>query len=463
MNQLPAAFEARMRALLGADAGRFLEALRAPAPVSVRLNPAKVTPENLCLPAATAGKVPWAEYGYYLAERPLFTLDPCFHGGAYYVQEASSLFLEQILKQLLPDTPVRVLDLCAAPGGKSTLAADLLPAGSLLVANEVIRSRAAVLKENIVRWGRNDIAVSNSDPAAFARLERAFDLLIADAPCSGEGLFRKDPASIREWSESNLVLCSERQKRILADSWPALKAGGYLVYSTCTYNPEENERIIEWAARELGAEPVEIPHSFAGITPGESLFPTYRFYPHKTAGEGFFTGVLRKQGGESEAVRRGGGRRKKESPAPALPPEIKALLPDTAEVEVKKEAEVFRIVPAAHADFLEEAGKSIRMVYEGCEVAEVNGRKVKPLHSLALYASLNKTGIAVAGLSLPEALRFLKKEELSIPVRNGAWILLCYEGIALGWGKGVGNRLNNYFPKEWRIRMELPADLLLTQ
>ncbi len=378
------------------------------------------------------------------------------------MQEASSLFLEHVLKQLLPETPVRVLDLCAAPGGKSTLAASLLPAGSLLVANEVIRSRAAVLKENIIRWGCDNIAVSNSDPAAFARLEGAFDLLIADTPCSGEGLFRKDPDSIREWSEANLALCSERQKRILADSWLALKAGGFLVYSTCTYNPEENERIIEWAMRELGAEPVEIFHSFAGITQGESLFPTYRFYPHKTAGEGFFTGVLRKQGGESGVARKREGKRKRETPAPPLPPEIRALLPNLSEMAVKKEAEVFRIVPAAHAEFLEEAGKKIRILYEGCEVAEVNGRKVKPLHSLALYTLLERSGAAVTELSLPDALRFLKKEELSVAVRNGEWLLFCYEGIALGWGKGVGNRLNNYFPKERRIRMELPANLLST-
>ena len=268
MNTLPPAFEQRIRRQLGSETEAFLQALNAPAPVSIRLNPGK-TP----IPAdpGTTGNgtrpVPWCPEGLYLPERPAFTLDPLLHGGAYYVQEASSMFLAHVLRQLLPAAPVRMLDLCAAPGGKSTLAASLLPPGSLLVANEVIRSRAAILRENIIKWGQDNIVVTNNDPAGFAPLEGAFDLILVDAPCSGEGMFRKDPAAIAEWSEANARLCAERQRRILADIWQCLRPGGTLVYSTCTYNPDEDEAILEWLLSEWDAETIPLPCPFPGVTP----------------------------------------------------------------------------------------------------------------------------------------------------------------------------------------------------
>ena len=232
MNTLPALFEERMRKLLPEESEAFFAALQTEPPVSIRLNPGKPVPISRLFPDEQIGlPVSWCESAYYLKSRPVFTLDPCLHSGTYYVQEASSMFLYHIFGQILPAHPVRVLDLCAAPGGKSTLIASRLSSGSLLVANEVIRSRAGILKENMIKWGTSHVVVTNNDPADFHHLKGAFDIIVVDAPCSGEGMFRKDPGAIQEWNESNLQLCSERQQRILADIWPCLKPGGFLELS----------------------------------------------------------------------------------------------------------------------------------------------------------------------------------------------------------------------------------------
>ena len=245
-----------------------------------------------------AAPVPWCCKGHYLAHRPLFTLDPLFHAGAYYVQEASSMFLEQVLKRYLPDHPVAMLDLCAAPGGKSTHARSLLPEGSLLVSNEVMRNRAQILAENITKWGNADVVVTQSDPADFASLEETFDIMLTDVPCSGEGMFRKDEGAISDWSVENVELCRQRQRRILGDAWPCLKPGGLLIYSTCTYNTDENEENVRWICQTLGAEvlPVEVlpEWQITGNLLADSDFPVYRFLPHRTRGEGLFMAVMRK-------------------------------------------------------------------------------------------------------------------------------------------------------------------------
>ena len=244
MISLPPAFTERMQQLLGNESETFFQALVSESPTSIRLNPEKTVNTDLPFSELLSRQVPWCSNGYYLKERPSFTSDPLLHGGAYYVQEASSMFLQVVLQQITEDTPLRVLDLCAAPGGKSTLLANNLPKDSLLVSNEVIKSRASILKENIIKWGYDHIVVTNSDPNRFTGMKGAFDMILVDAPCSGEGMFRKDEKAITEWSENNLRLCEERQKRILSDVWDALAPGGYLVYSTCTYNPGENEDIL---------------------------------------------------------------------------------------------------------------------------------------------------------------------------------------------------------------------------
>ena len=296
---LPSDFSQRTHELLGDNDYRQLEdALQDEAPVSIRVNSAK------CDREVKGERVPWSANGIYLAERPTFTFDPLFHAGCYYVQEASSMFVEQVLKTYV-SSPVVMLDLCAAPGGKSTAARAVLPDGSLLVANEVMRNRVQILAENLIKWGNTEVVVTNNDPSDFAALPGMFDVVLTDVPCSGEGMFRKDAVAVEEWSADNVQICRQRQRRILADVWTALKPGGLLIYSTCTYNREEDEDNVAWIARELGAEVLEVPvrpewNITGNLT--EADFPVYRFLPHKTKGEGFFLAVLRKdtEGGEEE-------------------------------------------------------------------------------------------------------------------------------------------------------------------
>ncbi len=455
MTSLPPAFEERMKTILKEEAGAFFQALQMPPPVSIRLNPDKTMSSPAENNLAPAEQVPWCENGIYLNDRPTFTLNPCFHGGAFYVQEASSMFLHHILKQVLPPHPVRALDLCAAPGGKSTLMASLLPENSLLVANEVIRSRASILRENIIKWGRADILVSNNDPSDFQGLEGVFDLILVDAPCSGEGMFRKDAKAIGEWSEANLKLCSERQKRILSDIWNSLKPEGFLIYSTCTYNPGENEAILEWINEELGGTSINIEHSFKDITPATGKTYGYHFYPHKTRGEGFFIGVMQKQGGTEWTPRR--NKKQKEKPV-RFPQVLSSLLTHPKRFSAYSQDNRIGFIPVLHSDFINELENRLRLIYKGCEALEINNKKIKYLHPLALFSGLERQQCPQYETDLGTALTYLKKEDIPVAGQNGEWLLLIYRNIALGWGKSLGNRLNNYYPKEWRIRMRLDAE-----
>ena len=296
MSLLPVAFEDSMKLTLGNEWNAFTQALQTTAPTSIRINPFKNH-------VAAGEQVPWSKWGMYLSERPKFTLDPVFHAGAYYVQEASSMFLEQAFHQATDLTKkLRVLDVSAAPGGKSTHTLSLLNNESLLVANEVIRSRATILAENIQKWGCSNAIVTNNDPEDFTRLSGFFDVIVVDAPCSGEGLFRKDPNAMKEWSPENVDLCGKRQRRILADVWPALKQDGVLIYSTCTYNRFENEETLQWLREQQDAESIELKTETAwGIDHVvENGIHGYHFYPHKVKGEGFFLSVIRKKGGAQE-------------------------------------------------------------------------------------------------------------------------------------------------------------------
>lgn len=274
---LPIDFITRTRALLGNEFDSFEAALQADVPVSIRINEKKGTPAPSTT-GAPCERVAWCETGYYLPERLSFTFDPLFHAGAYYVQEASSMFLEQAIRSHVK-TPVRCLDLCAAPGGKSTHLAACLPEGSLLVSNEVIRSRSHILAENIAKWGNPNCIVTNNDPKEIGCLTHFFDVIVADVPCSGEGMFRKDTDSTGEWSVANVALCAGRGRRIIHDVWNALKPGGLLIYSTCTYNMEEDEENIHYITEELGAEALPIPVKDEWQITGPLKYdhPVYRF------------------------------------------------------------------------------------------------------------------------------------------------------------------------------------------
>ena len=453
MNTLPSAFEERIKKQLKDEAADFLSALQTPSPVSIRLNPGKTASiGSLEMNDSILSPVSWCPMGYYLKERPVFTLDPLLHGGAYYVQEASSMFLYQVLQQLLPTTSVRMLDLCAAPGGKSTLAASMLPAGSLLVSNEVIRTRASILKENVIKWGQDNVVVTSNDPADFHDLEGAFDVILVDAPCSGEGMFRKDAEAIEEWSENNVHLCCERQKRILSDIWDCLRPDGVLIYSTCTYNQEENEGILEWLMDNFEAESIDISHNFDSITPASSEAHGYHFYPHKSMGEGFFIGAVRKLDGRAFSIKKN---KKNSTKAVVLPKEAESFILHPEDYQAYMDDNLLGVVPKAHAEFISYLEKHLHVIYKGCEIAEVNNRKLKLQPALALWQQLNKENCTVYEVDCSTALTFLKKEDIPLPATTGSWLLVSYQGIGLGWCKHLGNRLNNYYPKEWRIRMQI--------
>lgn len=446
---LPGKFVQRMSAILGNDIDQFLLSFDQEIKTSVRINPAK----QAKIPDLE--RVKYCPTGFFLSERPLFTLDPFLHSGAYYVQESSSMFLEQAVKQALPDSPQIVLDLCASPGGKSTHLASLLSPDSLLVSNEVIRPRAQVLSENLKKWGNPNVIVTNNDPRDFARLENFFDVLVIDAPCSGEGLFRRDKKAIEEWSDSNAQLCAQRQKRILADVWPALKEGGILIYSTCTFNPAENEENIRWLDETEAVEPVTLKlQENWGITVTRAdEFPCYRFYPHKVDGEGFFITVLRKKGNSSSFS----AKKFRDNPLAASKSEkVSGLrLLNGEGLEILKFENSLLAFPANHLSDLLLIKNNLKIIHAGIKVGELKQNDLIPAHELALSPILNRRVFPEISLSINEALSFLKRDDILPVSKEKGWHLLSYREIPLGWAKNLGNRYNSGFPKEWRIRMSI--------
>lgn len=294
--QLPEAFVKSVEKVLGVESAACISAIDNDAITSIRLNQRK--PTDLF---SNDEKIDWADKGIYLKERPSFIADPSFHAGAYYVQESSSMFTAHAFKQIKKtlNQPIHVLDLCAAPGGKSTLLIDEMSDDDLLVSNEIIKTRVAILEENLVKWGRSNVLVTNNDPAQIGKLENYFDVVVIDAPCSGEGMFRKDKKAIEEWSESHTEFCASRQKRILSDALSSLKPGGFLIYSTCTFNTKENEENVKWLIDEFNYSSIKIEiENDWGIEAVDTFENTslhaYRFYPHKVKGEGFFLACLQK-------------------------------------------------------------------------------------------------------------------------------------------------------------------------
>jgi len=412
---------------------------------SIRINPAKQSPINL-----PNSKIPWTDVGYYLNSRPSFTFDPLFHAGTYYVQEASSMFLEQALKQTVDLTKsIKVLDLCAAPGGKSTHIQSLISKDSLLVSNEVIRSRANVLKDNIIKWGCENVMVTNNDPKDFSKLENYFDVIVVDAPCSGSGLFRRDPEAINEWSENNVQLCTQRQQRILSDVWPALKENGILIYSTCSYSNEEDEEIIQWLIENLSIDhcPLSIDKSWGIVESAGG----YRFWPDKVKGEGFFLACFKKKDGEEE-----GSFRYKKKPQPLTNKEMKMV-----ERWMKKDNLHFiKHINTVYAwpeqqvkdfSFLLE---QLRVIYSGTLSGELMRDKLVPDHALAMSNLVIDT-IHQTELNYDQSIQYLQRKDLKIEVKNKGWQLITYQQHPLGWINALPNRINNYYPRELRILKDI--------
>lgn len=460
---LPAPFVEEIHNLLSCEeAEEMLTAIGNDSPVSIRLNTAK---QNSC---SFEKEVPWCKSGYYLKKRLTFTFDPLFHAGVYYVQEAASMFLEQALRQFV-SSPVLMLDLCAAPGGKSSLARSVLPEGSLLIANEVIRNRSQILAENLTKWGHPDVIVTNNDPADFTSLTNLFDVILTDVPCSGEGMFRKDEVAVSEWSEENVTLCWQRQRRILSDVWPSLKPGGLLVYSTCTYNTKEDEENVRWICRELGAEvlPIEIEDSWnitGNLLKGED-FPVYRFLPHKTRGEGLFLALLRKNkkstGEENFAwgkVKSAKNKDKKNKTAVVVGKNelAKAASWISSEKQYQVLAKDCSVIafPTAWEGLLNLlTEKKFRMLSAGCLLGELKGKDLIPQHALAMSSLLKNDAFPQVEIAYEQAIAYLRKETITLPEgTEKGYVLLTYQSHPLGFVKNIGNRSNNLYPSEWRIR-----------
>lgn len=441
---LPAPFKERTQKLLGNEFQLFEKALEDVPPTSIRVNDKmEYAPSN--------ERVAWCEKGFYLSERPLFTADPFLHAGVYYVQEASSMFLYQAVKQHFPDAQT-VLDLCAAPGGKSTLLSQALPESSLLVSNEIIRSRAYILAENLIKWGNPNVVVSNNEAKDFDALPGYFDAIVIDAPCSGEGMFRKDAGAIQEWSEYNVILCAQRQREILSSVWEALKHDGVLVYSTCTFNREENEENVQWISDELGADILQI--DLEGNTDITKSDVGYRFYPHKTKGEGFFMAVLRKNSYPTRSLKnKSEGKKSGKTTTKNFNPPLSLLHPERWEI-VMDNAQINAYNKNRLDDFLL-LNKHLKCMHTGILLGEIKGKDFIPATCVALSKMLNKESVERVEVDYETAIAFLRKETIQLPETGRGYILICYQQQALGWVKNVGNRCNNLYPQEWRIRMKI--------
>lgn len=443
---LPEAFVEDIMQSAWVKGENLINALDTEAPVSVRIHPRKQNPWRNLPP------VPWCKHGFYLDERPVFTLDPLFHAGSYYVQEASSMFLEVVMECLQLQS-VCALDVCAAPGGKSTHLASLLGDSSLLVSNEVIRTRCGPLLENMAKWGMGNAVITHNDPADFRQLPGFFDLLLVDAPCSGEGMFRKDPEARAQWSPEHVAHCTVRQKRILEDIWPGLKDGGYLIYSTCTFNPLENEQQLVALRNHHSFESIQVP-----TRPEWKVVEThvngvfgYRFFPGHVAGEGFFISVLRKTETATRLVLRKnsktrhtifGAFRQNRMPwmTNALPCEWLTFRDDVL------------ALPARWVDEIEAIASRLTVLRAGTTVGFIKNNKIAPSHELAMSVHLAEEVPRIA-LTHEQALQYLRKEGLENVAGGKGFYLVTYRDQPLGWINHLGHRINNLYPAEWRIRL----------
>lgn len=460
-NPLNPDFVAQMQKLYPLHAEAYFDALNAQPPVSIRVNSRKVS-QNPAFDCDLK-PVPWEKQAFYLSDRPIFTLDPRFHAGQYYVQEASSMMIgavaEQIIQKLDPTrvdstskNSLRVLDLCGAPGGKSTHLADKLMSHDILLTNEVIRSRSAILTENIIKWGAANTAVSCNDPDHFRSLGPWFDIIVVDAPCSGEGLFRKDPDSISEWSLDAINHCALRQNRILDAIWPVLKPGGYLIYSTCTYNDAENDEQIVRLMQSGEAESVAIdtstmPGILADNLP-ESDINMYRCLPGLLHGEGLTFSILKKKS-QASAYYPDDAYSSKNLFARVKSPANAEALTDNESFEYLQNKNAVFAVPKALVKDVLELDKILNLVHVGVEL----GDEKRPAHSLAMSQHLQRGYFPEVEVDLDLALEYLRRETIRIDTHQNGTHLVTFNGTPLGLGKVTQGRINNHYPMEWRIRM----------
>lgn len=457
---LPEAFTSYTQTLLGSDRFATLaDALTLPPPVSIRINPLKWQGRDI-----DAGwqpqRVAWCDEGYHLCQRPEFTFDPLWHSGTYYVQEAASMFVHHILRHFIHQ-PVLMLDLCAAPGGKSTAARSALPAGSMLICNDPVRTRAQILAENMLRYGHPDVMVTCNMPADLADSTLTFDVILADVPCSGEGMFRKDEVAVQEWSPQHVEQCRNLQREIVTQAWQRLKPGGLLIYSTCTINRQENEDNAEWICSTLGGTALDVPTQpewgILGSMSDHWDGPSYRFMPGFTKSEGLFMTVIRKDDdqipptgkknskGKKDKER---GKKKGHSHCEAL---RYLLSPDDFVAEECGDS-TYAVARTWH-DTWQQAATRLHILTGGVPLLVQRGRDTMPHPALPLSTAVREDNMPHVALDYAEAIRYLRREapQLSPDTPKG-WVTVTYDGEPLGLAKHLGQRTNNLYPQEWRIR-----------
>lgn len=442
MSALPPDFINSLKHIAGFNEEAFLKAHERSAPTSIRINPFKRTE----LKFQYEGKVPWASEAFYLKERPIFTSDPLFHAGCYYVQEASSMFVEQALKQVVNfEEDIFALDLCAAPGGKSTILSSLLNEKSVLIANEVVKNRAEVLAYNLAKWGNANHVVTSSETSSFSKLQGVFDVVVVDAPCSGSGLFRKQEDAADEWSLNAVANCSTRQKDILEKVLPCLKENGHLVYSTCSYSSSENEWIVKWLISEgLEMVPIKLEEDW-GIE--DSGFG-YRFYPYNLEGEGFFCCVLK-------ASRNSGSisLNKKNSFKEAAKADL-GVICDFIDLSLNHKVinhnSEFKILNNNCLSFINSFKTELYFREVGTPLGEIKHEELIPHHFLALSNHLKSTVNSIELID-NECIKYLKKEAFTISDPSKGLKRFTSKGFGLGWGKNLGTRINNYLPTNLQV------------
>ncbi len=454
---LPKDFTTYTRQLMGDELfEQYLSGMEEESPTSIRINPFKYKKD---IDANYFPQVPWCpSTGHYLSERKNFTFDPMFHAGVYYVQEASSMFVDLAIRQYVKE-PVVMLDLCAAPGGKSTAIRAALPDGSLLFSNEPMRTRSQILAENIQKFGHPEVVVTNNYPRDYKQTKLLFDIILADVPCSGEGMFRKDEGAIKEWSLNNVNNCWKLQREIVSDIWDNLKPNGILIYSTCTYNAHEDEENVAWIQENLGAEllPLDIKPEWNITNSLTDNQEVYHFIPGKTRGEGLFLAVLRKTGSHKEETTHRSNKKDKKSKGnkdnakkPTVPTN---WLKPTLEWSYLAKEDCIYALPSKWLPQYEEGKKSLKIIHAGIKMGITKGKDLIPDQSLALSTALDKESFPQVELSYEDAIKYLRKEAVTLPIDTPkGYVLVTYKGYPLGWEKNIGNRANNLYPQEWKIK-----------
>ena len=452
MRALPVAFTERMRKQLGAEEAESLfAALDATSPVAVRLNPAKCGEDGVW---SEGEVIAWSRNGRRLKERPSFTLDTAFHAGAYYVQEAASQFIDHTISgEELQGK--RVLDMCAAPGGKTTIYSTAVGVDGLVVANEYVKSRANILADNVRKWGMGNVLVTNNAPEHLAQFEGWFDLVAVDAPCSGEGMFRKEEVAREDWSEEVVKMCAARQMSIVREAWQSLKDGALFIYSTCTFNEDEDEGVLRTFIEEMGdvfapSQSIDVDEKWGIVRGKVGAFQTFRFFPHKTDSEGLFVAVARKA--ESVSQRTPKARKKVMQEVDKVSrKELSRWLQDSDKQTFAQVGDTIYTYRSEQFKAVQALSEYLTAIYSGVAMGQIFKGKLKPDWALSQYVGINRTAVAVVELDKARALDYLRKRDIAVGDMSEGINLLTHEGCALGFAKKVGARCNNLYPNSLKI------------